>query len=222
MACLIPARRMAARTVLLAMVTTLCAASMARAGQYTVTFDAYANQQPGCSIWTISGSTQFGYNPPCGGAPLGFYAGGAGPGSARPAGARIGMHTTAPPGVSITNAFVSPYFVDGIDNNQGWGGGSYTWSPERRSLESTWPGPDGGCATRCRWSTRSSTSSRDTPSGRRSVVPACGLRWSLAPCCNPPRPPRRLPGSHVLGPLSAGLAAPPSESGSTTVDCGEE
>lgn len=90
----------------LAVVVGLIAASPATAGQYTVTFNAYANQPPDCGIWTINGLTTFGYNPPCSGAPLGFDAGGAGPGGAMPGGARIGMQTNAPPGVAITSALV--------------------------------------------------------------------------------------------------------------------
>ena len=42
-----------------------------------------------------------------------------------PAGARIGMQTNAPPGVAIISALVDPYEIMNINNNQGWGGGSY-------------------------------------------------------------------------------------------------
>jgi hypothetical protein len=97
--------------------------SLAVAGQYTVTFDANANQPTGCEIWTMNGSTTFGYDPPCSGSPLGFEGGGSG--SSEPAGARIGMQTNAPPGVAITSAFVSPYEIYDLNDNMGWGGGSY-------------------------------------------------------------------------------------------------
>jgi hypothetical protein len=99
------------------------AAAPATAGQYTVTFNAYANSSPGCGIWSMNGSLTFGYNPPCSTWPLGFYGGGNG--SSMPAGARIGIQTTAPPGVAITSAFVSPWEIYSLNNNQGWGGGSY-------------------------------------------------------------------------------------------------
>ena len=85
-----------------------------------MTFDAYDNQAPGCGIWAMNGLTTFGYDPPCSGEPLGFYGGGA-----MPAGARIGMQTNAPPGVAIIAALVDPYEIENINNNQGWGGGSY-------------------------------------------------------------------------------------------------
>jgi hypothetical protein len=90
------------------------------AGQYTMTFDAYDNQAPGCGVWAMNGLTTFGYDPPCSGEPLGFYGGGA-----MPAGAQIGMQTNAPPGVAIIAALVDPYEIENINNNQGWGGGSY-------------------------------------------------------------------------------------------------
>ena len=90
------------------------------AGQYTMTFDAYDNQAPGCGVWAMNGLTTFGYDPPCSGEPLGFYGGGA-----MPAGARIGMQTNAPPGVAIIAALVDPYEIENINDNQGWGGGSY-------------------------------------------------------------------------------------------------
>ena len=85
-----------------------------------MTFDAYDNQAPGCGVWAMNGLTTFGYDPPCSGEPLGFYGGGA-----MPAGARIGMQTNAPPGVAIIAALVDPYEIENINNNQGWGGGSY-------------------------------------------------------------------------------------------------
>lgn len=107
----------------MAIAAALIAAAPAAAGQYTVTFNAYANTQPGCSLWTINGSTTFGYDPPCGTLPLGFDGGGNG--SSLPAGARIGMETDAPAGVAITSAFVSPYAIDDLNDNLGWGGGSY-------------------------------------------------------------------------------------------------
>jgi len=88
-----------------------------------VTFNANANTQPGCGIWSMSGSLTFGYNPPCSTWPLGFYGGGNG--SSEPAGARIGIQTVAPPGVAITSASVSPWYIYNINNGQGWGGGSY-------------------------------------------------------------------------------------------------
>lgn len=114
------------RVVLLALAVALVCASPAAAGQYTVTFNAYANQPSGCGVWSMNGSTTFGYNPPCSGSPLGFYGGGCGSSAcAEPAGARIGMQTTAPAGVAITSAFVSPYYIYDINNNTGWGGGSY-------------------------------------------------------------------------------------------------
>ena len=71
----------------------------------------------------MNGLTTFGYDPPCSGVPLGFDAGGAG--GSMPAGARIGMQTNAPPGVAITSAVVSPYEIYNLNNNTGWGGGSY-------------------------------------------------------------------------------------------------
>ena len=71
----------------------------------------------------MNGLTTFGYDPPCSGVALGFDAGGAG--GSMPAGARIGMQTNAPPGVAITSAFVSPYEIYDLNDNMGWGGGSY-------------------------------------------------------------------------------------------------
>ena len=85
-----------------------------------MTFDAYDNQAPGCGVWAMNGLTTFGYDPPCSGEALGFYGGGA-----MPAGARIGMQTNAPPGVAIIAALVDPYEIENINDNQGWGGGSY-------------------------------------------------------------------------------------------------
>jgi hypothetical protein len=113
----------AARAAAFAIFAVLSSASPATAGQYTVTFNANANQPPGCGIWTISGSTTFAYNPPCSTSPLGFSGGGNG--SSMPAGARIGMQTNAPAGVAITSAFVSPWYIYDLNNNMGWGGGSY-------------------------------------------------------------------------------------------------
>ena len=113
----------AARAAILAIAVALMIAAPAAAGQFTVTFNAYANTEPGCSIWTISGSTSFAYNPPCSTSPLGFSGGG--DGSSFPAGARVGFQTTAPPGVAITSAFVSPYEIYDLNNGTGWGGGSY-------------------------------------------------------------------------------------------------
>ena len=71
----------------------------------------------------MNGLTTFGYDPPCSDVPLGFDAGGAG--GSMPAGARIGIQTNAPPGVAITSAVVSPYEIYNLNNNTGWGGGSY-------------------------------------------------------------------------------------------------
>ncbi len=86
-------RRFAAVGVLAAFGTTvvvLASSGSALAGQYTVTFDAHGNVQPGCSIWTTTGSTSsFAVNPPCSGAPLGFSAGGIG--SKVAAGTRFGV-----------------------------------------------------------------------------------------------------------------------------------
>ena len=48
----------------LAVVASFVVPSLAVAGQYTVTFDAYANLPAGCEIWTMNGSTTFGYDPP--------------------------------------------------------------------------------------------------------------------------------------------------------------
>ena len=112
-----------ARVGTVAIVGALVAASSAAAAQYTVTFDAYDNQPPACGIWAVNGLTTFGYDPPCSGVPLGFDAGGAG--GSMPAGARIGIQTDAPPGVAITSAVVSPYEIYNLNNNTGWGGGSY-------------------------------------------------------------------------------------------------
>jgi len=114
---------LAAAAVLAIPSALLVAAQPAVAGQYTVTFNAYGNQPPGCGIWGVNGLTTFGYDPPCSGVPLGFYAGGTG--GAMPAGARIGMQTNAPPGVAITSALVNPYEIYDLNNNTGWGGGSY-------------------------------------------------------------------------------------------------
>jgi hypothetical protein len=114
-----PARR-AALAAIIATLIALVSAASAVAGQYTMTFDAYDNQAPGCGAWAVNGLTTFGYDPPCSGEPLGFYGGGA-----MPAGARIGMQTNAPPGVAIIAALVDPYEIENINNNQGWGGGSY-------------------------------------------------------------------------------------------------
>jgi len=116
-------RAVIAGALLAILAVLLLAASPAAAGEYTVTFDAYANQPPGCGICAVNGLTTFGYDPPCSGVPLGFYAGGTG--SAMPAGARIGMETDAPPGVAITSVVVSPYEIYDLNNNTGWGGGSY-------------------------------------------------------------------------------------------------
>ncbi len=113
----------AARAAILATLLMLITAAPASAGQYLVTFNAYANTYPGCSIWAMSGSLTFGYNPPCSTWPLGFYGGGNG--SSLPAGARIGIQTNAPPGVAITSAFVSPWEIYSLNDKQGWGGGSY-------------------------------------------------------------------------------------------------
>ncbi len=107
---------------LLAVVASFVVPSLAVAGQYTVTFDAYANLPSGCEIWTMNGSTTFGYDPPCSGSPLGFDGGSP---SSEPAGARIGIQTNAPAGVAITSAFVSPYEIYDLNDNMGWGGGSY-------------------------------------------------------------------------------------------------
>jgi len=114
--------RRGALAALLAILVVLVAAGPAAAGQYTLTFDAYDNQAPGCGVWAMNGLTTFGYDPPCSEAPLGFYGGG---GASFPAGARIGMQTNAPPGVAIISALVDPYEIENINNNQGWGGGSY-------------------------------------------------------------------------------------------------
>src|SRR5579884_3959693 len=101
---------------LVAAATVLIGAAPAAAGQYTVTFNAYANTEPGCSIWTINGMTTFGYNPPCSTWPLGFYGGGNG--SSMPAGARIGMQTNAPPGVAINSVLASPWEIYDLNNGQ--------------------------------------------------------------------------------------------------------
>jgi hypothetical protein len=114
----------ALRAATLATAAALISASPAAAGQYTVTFNAYANTQPGCSIWTLNGSTAFHYNPPCNSLPLGFFIGG-GLGGSASAGARIGMQTNAPAGVAITSTLGSPAAIYNLNNNQGWGGGSY-------------------------------------------------------------------------------------------------
>jgi hypothetical protein len=112
-----------ARVAILAVAAVLAVAAPATAGQYTVTFNAYANTYPGCTMWSINGSTTFGYNTPCSTWPLGFYGGGNG--SSMPAGARIGMQTDAPPGVAINSVLVSPWEIYDLNNNMGWGGGSY-------------------------------------------------------------------------------------------------
>ena len=99
------------------------------AGTLTVNFNAYQNTT-GCDIWSVNGNTNlFGYNPPCSSFPLGMEGGG----SNFPAGSRFGMQTTAPAGIAITNAQVSPYQITNINNNQGWGGGSY-WAGGGGSL----------------------------------------------------------------------------------------
>jgi hypothetical protein len=113
----------ALRAATLATAAALISASPASAGQYTVTFNAYANTQPGCSIWTLNGSTAFRYNPPCNSLPLGFDIGG-GLGGSASAGARIGMQTNAPAGVAITSTLGSLAAIYNLNNNQGWGGGS--------------------------------------------------------------------------------------------------
>ena len=97
-------------------------AAPATAGTLQVTFDAYDNAPPGCEIWSTNGDSAFGMDPPCSEAALGFYGGG---GGSLPAGARVGIQTTAPPGIAINSAFVSPYDIYNLNNGQGWGGGSY-------------------------------------------------------------------------------------------------
>jgi hypothetical protein len=110
-------------TAMVVITAAFAVAAPASAGQYTVTFNANANTQPGCSIWNMTGSLTFAYNPPCSTFPLGFSGGGNG--SSFPAGARIGIQTVAPPGITITSAFVAPWYIYDINNGQGWGGGSY-------------------------------------------------------------------------------------------------
>ena len=89
----------------------------------------------------MNGLTTFGYDPPCSGEPLGFYGGGA-----MPAGARIGMQTNAPPGVAIIAALVDPYEIENINNNQGWGGGSYYAGGGRGWASGLHPNPTPGLA----------------------------------------------------------------------------
>ena len=111
------------RILIVALTAGLIGAPPAVAGQYVVTFNANANTYPGCTIWFVTGMTTFGYNPPCGGAPLGFYGGGLG--ISMPKGARIAMQTNPPPGVAINSVLVSPWEIYDLNDNQGWGGGSY-------------------------------------------------------------------------------------------------
>ena len=105
-----------------ALVISLAVVAPAIAGTLQVTFDAYDNAPPGCEIWSTNGDSAFGMDPPCSEAALGFYGGG---GGSLPAGSRVGIQTTAPPGIAINSAFVSPYDIYNLNNGQGWGGGSY-------------------------------------------------------------------------------------------------
>ena len=105
-----------------ALVISLAVVGPAMAGTLQLTFDAYDNAPPGCEIWSTNGDSAFGMDPPCSEAALGFYGGG---GGSLPAGARVGIQTTAPPGIAINSAFVSPYDIYNLNNGQGWGGGSY-------------------------------------------------------------------------------------------------
>ena len=111
-----------ARLVATTLFVSLVAAAQATAGTLQVTFDAYDNAPPGCEIWSTNGDSAFGIDPPCSEAALGSYGGSI---SSLPGGARVGIQTTAPPGIAINSAFVSPYDIYNLNNGQGWGGGSY-------------------------------------------------------------------------------------------------
>jgi hypothetical protein len=110
----------ATRAAIVTMALVLIFASPAAAGQLTLTFDDGGG--PGCSAgFALGGGPLFGYSPGCLGTPLGFQGGG----SQFTGGMRIAWQSTAPSGITINDALVQLYDVVNINNNEGWGGGSY-------------------------------------------------------------------------------------------------
>lgn len=114
-------RRCRAAMVLATIASGLIGAVSAQAGTLTV----YATPSRGCNLFTANGGgSHFVAVPPCIGSPTIAIVGG-GPTAPAPAGARIGLQTTAPPGVTINSVIASPFALVNINNGKGWGGGSY-------------------------------------------------------------------------------------------------
>jgi hypothetical protein len=96
---------------------SLISVASAHAGQYSVNYSNGA----GCGIYTATGTLND-FNPSvCGGLPLGFGT----RASSIPNGTRIGIQTSAPAGIAIIRAQVSPAVLININNQNQWGGGSY-------------------------------------------------------------------------------------------------
>ena len=87
------------------------------AGTYQVDY----NNGSGCGIYTATGSLSDFNTTVCGGTPMGFGT----RASSIPVGTRIGIQTTAPAGISIIQAEVSPAVLINVNNAHEWGGGSY-------------------------------------------------------------------------------------------------
>jgi hypothetical protein len=63
---------------------------------------------------------------PCSGtSPMGAVGGTPWPGTPTPAGGNYWAETVAPPGITITSASVTGANISNVNNNQGWGGGSF-------------------------------------------------------------------------------------------------
>lgn len=113
------------------------AAEEAAAGVVQVGVNLGANNTAnGCSIFSVNGGGPGIFvTPPCRPAPAGgpaelgfnFIAGntGGGPITTAPQGERVGIQTTAPPGITIVGALSSPAEIDNINSGGGWGGGAY-------------------------------------------------------------------------------------------------
>jgi hypothetical protein len=102
-------------------VACILAPAVASAGSLTVNINSYVN---GCGMFTFNDPYHF--IAPCSGtSPMGVVGGTPWPGTPTPAGGNYWAETVAPPGITITSASVTGANISNVNNNQGWGGGSF-------------------------------------------------------------------------------------------------